>query len=90
MKEKILLIWKHLKQDLSVRQTLLESHDPVYTAWSGRNRCLSGFQSDFQRSGRYYYRTPDRETYKYLCRNDRLLCRKHSGFAGIRICLYFH
>ena len=37
--------------DLSVRQTLLESHDPVYTAWSGRNRCLSGFQSDFQRSG---------------------------------------
>ncbi len=60
MKEKILLIWKHLKQgtlkkmwkqtfiDLSVRQTLLESHDPVYTAWSGRNRCLSGFQSDFQ------------------------------------------
>ena len=93
MKEKILLIWKHLKQGTLKKmwKQTLWSYQYGRRYWKAMILyTLLGFQSDFQRSGGYYYRTPDRETCKYLCRNDRLLCRKHSGFAGIRICLYFH
>lgn len=39
--------------DLSVRQTLLESYDPLYFAWNYRNRRFPDLQPDLQRSGRY-------------------------------------
>lgn len=78
--------------DLSIRKTLLEIHDPVYTPWNYRLLRFSGFQSDFQGSGRHYHRASDRKAALHLCCNDRfsianILVSQASGYASTFISL---
>ncbi len=101
MKNKLQLIWKHLRQgtlqkmaanalDLSIRKTLLKSMI-LYTLFgiTGSLR-FSGFQSDFQGSGRHYHRASDRKAALHLCCNDRFFRSQYPGFTGFRICLHLH
>lgn len=79
MKEKILLIWKHLKQGTLKKmwkQTLwiyqygrrYWKSMILYTLLGLVGTGVSLVSSLIsRRSGRYYYRTPDRGAYKYLC-----------------------
>ena len=60
MKEKILLIKKHLKQGTFKKMWTQTVWIYLYASRNRGVRCLPDFQPDFQRSGGYHHRPPDR------------------------------
>lgn len=90
MKDKLLLIQKHLKQGtlrkmwaqskwiLQYGRRYWKSHGSLYASRNRGVRCLPDFQPDLQGSGGYYHRPSDRKASGYFCRHDRLFPGEHS------------